>query len=274
MLRNATLGRYWQDSSVDGIRSSFTRVRSIGSAKQATPQVYGCSYSKARAFSVPDTTTSSKKLTKLKKSSLELDHPPCMLIESRSKSLVGVDHKEKFDHCYSNTNSENNLSDMEFPLHDEALRTNDGRLLVCTLDTEENERNIEDDCTSLERNRSRNGSVEMVTARNVVSTPGPTQFCQSCGNGLEFTDMVVILDEDTYHIGCFLCGQCRQQVNPAENFLMLEDGSPLCEDCSPVCHSCGERIVSAHVNVLNKDFHEACLKCAICKKASEPPMLC
>ena len=107
------------------------------------------------------------------------------------------------------------------------------------------------------------------TSPSPPPSPAPistTHSCRTCGNTLEPTDLVVMFDTDTYHLGCFSCGQCSKQVDPAANFLVLEDGSPLCVTCSPVCHVCEGKILNGHINVLNKDFHEQCLKCFVCKK--------
>ena len=266
MLKTTSLGRYWQDSS-NG--SSFTRVRCISTGGRATPHVYGAlRCNKSRAHSVPDTGTACKKLFRFKKSSLPFGSP--VLIERKSlqeRRKVDLSQSDYSSTSSSSTsNSDQNLSVLE--------RDNGGRLLVCTLDTEQNERNREGDHDSVGRSHSRNGSVEMVTAKSIVnrtpsttsSTSSTTQVCCGCGHCLEYSDMVVVFDSDTYHISCFNCGQCKRQVDPAMNFLVLEDGSPLCEECSPVCHSCRERIISGHINVLNKDFHEGCLKCSVCSK--------
>lgn len=263
MLKTTSLGRYWQDSSD---KSSFTRVRCISTGGQATPRIYGSiKFNKGRAFSVPDTSCSSKKLLRLRKknsvpfgSPVLIDRPP---VADRREN--GPPH-ESYSSNSSASNSDQNLSELEGT-----------RLLVCTLDTEQNERNLEEDGDSMgRRSHSRNSSVEMMTARSIVNPSSPTsptspttQSCCACGNCLAYTDMVVMFDADTYHLSCFVCGQCKRQVDPALNFLVLEDGSPLCSECSPVCHACQERILSGHVNVLNKDFHESCLKCSICKKA-------
>ena len=266
MLKTASLGKYWQESSEDG--SSFTRVRCISTGGQATPHIYGSF--KGRAYSVPQSTT---KGMFRKKKSYPFTEP---IIIDRKQPLVMEGRVED--------NMEQTTTNLDMS---EAECSISGRLLVCTLDTEQNERNCENDDQStssdLEGSHSRDGSVEMVTAQSTVTTTA-VQSCRSCGHTLELSDMVVVFDADTYHIKCFRCGQCGTEVDPTANFLVLEDGSPLCSECSPVCHTCGERILSGHISVLNKDFHEGCLRCSVCRKVrctvcncerlqiSQPPM--
>lgn len=275
MLKTASLGRYWQDNSAG---SSFTRVRCISTGTQAISHLYG-SFLKTRANSVPESTSSIKNFRKMKKFSLQ---NPVMEGNAATEEM-----NQSFCSSRSNTNSEHSLNRLEIALHEEGVEEVSGEertLLVCTLDTEQNERNRDhgqaDRESSEERTHSLSGSVDMVTAMLTNSTTTTTnstvppaspatterQACRSCGNCLEYSDMVVIFDSDAYHLQCFNCSQCSQPVDPAHEFLVLEDGSPLCQGCSPECHACGKKIVSCHVNVLNKDFHEECLKCFVCKK--------
>ena len=285
MLKTASLGRYWQDGS-DG--SSFTRVRCISSGNQTTPRIYGSiKFKTSRANSVPDASTGCKKFLKFRKSSLMAFGSP-VLVERRSKEV------RELGRSYSSTSTSSTASIGTSSNHSLCEVEGGGggggggRLLVCTLDTEQNERSLssssDDDRDSFGgRSHSRNGSVEMMTAKSIIntvtssssnSTTGNTtpatlsNTCCGCGNSLENSDMVVEFDEDMYHLKCFVCGQCKSQVNPSTNFLVLDDGSPLCADCSPICHACQEKVLCGHVNVLNKDFHEGCLKCSVCNKVS------
>ena len=252
MLKTSSLGRYWQDNSD---KSSFTRVRCISTGSQATSHVYG-SFFKARARSVPDAAPAIKRLQSLQRK------------KKISAPIIEAVLVENGDQAYC-TSSSSNVSEQSLevvcPVQTDE---HDRRLLVCTLDTEQNERGCGSDRDSSEERMHSlscsSGSVDVVTTVLTNST----QSCRSCGNCLELSDMVVVFDTETYHLQCFNCGQCRRAVDPSNEFLVLEDGSPLCQECSPVCHSCGERIVSCHVNVLNKDFHEECLKCTVCKKVS------
>lgn len=116
-----------------------------------------------------------------------------------------------------------------------------------------------------------NGSAPLTAeSEEVVSPEGycVPQTCSACGKVFEATDMVVLFDSEVLHTSCFSCGRCGAQVDPAKQFLILDDGLPLCFNCSPVCHVCGEQITSNHAGVLNKDFHESCLKCCQCHRVS------
>lgn len=151
----------------------------------------------------------------------------------------------------------------------------ESRLPVCKLDTEQiggSESGEEVGSNKDEGegrgsgNHSRKSSVDKTRTRSTVHSFCSSQSCQGCGMCFEASDKVVVFESDPYHMQCFACGNCGLQVDPTLNFLVLDTGNPLCKVCSPTCHSCGEKIVSGHLNVLNKDFHEECLKCFICKK--------
>ena len=90
--------------------------------------------------------------------------------------------------------------------------------------------------------------------------------CVACRRLFEPSDLAVSFDGETYHTTCFCCGECGRMVDPTTHFLLLDNGEPLCLDCSPLCHACGERIICGHIGVLNKDFHEECIKCFHCQK--------
>lgn len=90
--------------------------------------------------------------------------------------------------------------------------------------------------------------------------------CSACKQQFDSPDLVVLFEEEAFHTECFCCGECGSVVDATQEFLVLEGGSPLCSSCSPSCHACGEKVLSRHVGVLNKDFHEACLKCSQCQK--------
>ena len=96
--------------------------------------------------------------------------------------------------------------------------------------------------------------------------------CASCRCMFDSSHMVVSFEGELYHMSCFVCAECGQTVNPSSQFLVLENGGPLCSQCSPVCQVCGERITGGHVGVLNKDFHEDCIKCFHCQKVHFHPI--
>ena len=258
MLKTSPLGTYWQENS-NG--SSFTRVRYFSASGQAIPHTFS-SWKKARAYSVPGVTTTGKNLP-FHKRSLPV------LISQNSKSsfdaeqtieLTGFQAEDE-----SSKQSYNSITlEIDIALHEE--NKGDARLLVHTLDTEQNEKNsVELDGA----NHSSTESVELIMAKtSFTESYDSNQTCHSCGDILDPSDTVVVFDTDAYHMKCFNCGQCGSSVDPTLNFLVMEDGSPLCIKCSPMCHSCGEKILSGHVNVLKKDFHEECLRCSVCQKVS------
>ncbi len=92
--------------------------------------------------------------------------------------------------------------------------------------------------------------------------------CSSCMLLFTSSHLVVSFEGALYHISCFVCAECGQVVDPTSQFLLLENGGPLCPLCSPSCQICRRTITSGHVGVLNKDFHEECLKCCHCQKVN------
>ena len=92
------------------------------------------------------------------------------------------------------------------------------------------------------------------------------QMCYMCKKRVLLSEMVVIFEGEVIHLECFCCGKCGEVVDAVQDFLVLDDNSPLCFKCSPVCHACSNKIVAEHVGVLNKDFHESCLNCYKCHK--------
>ncbi len=111
-------------------------------------------------------------------------------------------------------------------------------------------------------NPSRSASVES------GGSAGVPQTCCACGKAFDSADVVVMFESSVFHVACFCCGQCGAEVDANQRFLVLGDGCPLCYDCSPACHACGEKITGSHIGVLNKDFHEGCLKCFQCDKVT------
>ena len=150
-------------------------------------------------------------------------------------------------------------------LHGETARETENGLLTLNGEREQSESvsSLEDEEPSLELSLDK---------EEILSVDGlPPQICTACGKLFRSDDMVVLFESEGFHSACFCCGQCGNPVDPSLQFLVLDDGSPLCTPCSPVCHVCSEKICSKHVAVLNRDFHEDCLKCAQCDKVGSPP---
>ncbi len=92
--------------------------------------------------------------------------------------------------------------------------------------------------------------------------------CSSCTLLFNSSHLVVSFEGALYHTSCFVCAECGRVVDPTSQFLLLENGGPLCPLCTPTCQICRRTITSGHVGVLNKDFHEECLKCCHCQKVN------
>ena len=281
MLKSATLGTYWQDNNAAS--SSFTRVRCISNGSQVQTQIYGAWRKKTRANSVPDTSAACKRFLRFRKKTSSVDDPTfmanhintCKSGNDGSMTTLPEEVRRKDENGYSELKRYSSSVEVEIEMPPDS-NEGESRHLVCTLDTEQNGEsesgsegsNSEDGESKGSRNRSRTNSVDMVMARNKINSFSSNQSCQGCGLGFDSSDKVVVFESDPYHVTCFMCGECTQQVDATQNFLVLEDGSPLCKECSPTCHACGEKIVFGHLNVLNKDFHEECLKCSSCSKVS------
>ena len=272
MLKSTNLGDYWQDSSSCG--SSFTRIRCISNGSRTEPQIYSVWSKIPRAFSVPG--TSCRRLTQFREKSCSVDGS--MMFSSRTNTNCNADGRKKTfaNESVSEERKELRFSsslDMEIEIVLPTDKEVESRLLVCTLDTEQNggSDSSEEELYKNERRSSnmiRQNSVDMTTARSTIHSFCSSQSCHGCGLSFEASDKVVVFESDPYHTQCFACGECGEQVDPTLNFLVLDNGAPLCKACSPACYSCGEKIVYGHLNVLNKDFHEECLTCSKCSKVS------
>ena len=131
------------------------------------------------------------------------------------------------------------------------------RISVCV----EGRRNASD--TDL-KNRSQGQVAQGIQVRLIRSQPDQ---CTSCKLSITHNDNLVIqLHEDLYHVYCFQCTQCGNKINPKVDYILIENGKPLCGSCIPECRACGETILSNHVHVIDKDFHEKCLLCTFCRK--------
>lgn len=56
--------------------------------------------------------------------------------------------------------------------------------------------------------------------------------CKLCGHGLSRTETVVRAGEHLYHVHCFTCTKCDQQLQGQQYYEC--EGRPLCEDCYQV----------------------------------------
>lgn len=109
--------------------------------------------------------------------------------------------------------------------------------------------------------------------RFMVSRSQP-DLCTGCNLSITHNDdLIVQLHEELYHVYCFQCIQCGNKIDPKVDYILIEDGKPLCGSCIPECHACGETILSKHVHVIDKDFHEQCLLCTFCRKVIDSQII-
>ena len=69
-----------------------------------------------------------------------------------------------------------------------------------------------------------------------------------------------------FHIDCFRCAKCNNQVTADTNLLLLSDGSPVCADCSYCCNVCGQPILDEAIMTGEDSYHAHCFNCRVCKK--------
>lgn len=68
-----------------------------------------------------------------------------------------------------------------------------------------------------------------------------------------------------FHVDCFKCAKCRNQVTADTNLLLLSDGSPICSNCSYSCNVCQLPILDEAIMTGDDAYHAHCFKCKVCK---------
>ncbi|KIK03503.1 hypothetical protein K443DRAFT_41453, partial [Laccaria amethystina LaAM-08-1] len=68
-----------------------------------------------------------------------------------------------------------------------------------------------------------------------------------------------------FHVDCFKCAKCRNQVTADTNLLLLSDGSPICANCSYCCNVCHLPILDEAIMAGDDSYHAYCFKCKVCK---------
>lgn len=79
----------------------------------------------------------------------------------------------------------------------------------------------------------------------------------------------VLCSQSYFHIDCFKCAKCHQQVTADTNLLLLSDGSPVCANCSYCCNVCGQPILDEAIMTGDDSYHAHCFNCKVCKKRIE-----
>ena len=114
----------------------------------------------------------------------------------------------------------------------------------------------------VEPNRNMDGTnmQDNTQNRQIRASKSQPDLCTNCQLSITNNDDLLIqLHGEVYHIYCFRCIQCGNRIDPKVDYILIEDDRPL-------CRACGETIVSNHVHVIDKDFHEKCLLCTFCRK--------
>ncbi|KAI0374151.1 RhoGAP-domain-containing protein [Pilatotrama ljubarskyi] len=68
-----------------------------------------------------------------------------------------------------------------------------------------------------------------------------------------------------FHVDCFKCAKCGNQVTADTNLLLLSDGSPICANCSYSCNVCKQPILDEAIMTGDDSYHAHCFKCRVCK---------
>nr|GAT57619.1 signal transducer [Mycena chlorophos] len=108
-------------------------------------------------------------------------------------------------------------------------------------------------------------------------TPTPTQadlesrICPGCKRSAvsEEGGLVVAFGQSFFHVDCFKCAKCSNQVTADTNLLLLSDGSPICANCSYSCNVCKAPILDEAIMTGDDAYHAHCFKCKICSNRIE-----
>ncbi|KAJ7287619.1 RhoGAP-domain-containing protein [Mycena rebaudengoi] len=77
--------------------------------------------------------------------------------------------------------------------------------------------------------------------------------------------LVVAFGQSFFHVDCFKCAKCGDQVTADTNLLLLSDGSPICANCSYSCNVCHNPILDEAIMTGDDSYHAHCFKCKVCK---------
>ncbi|XP_068568111.1 filamin-binding LIM protein 1 [Cebidichthys violaceus] len=99
------------------------------------------------------------------------------------------------------------------------------------------------------------------------------ELCWACGEVI--TDQVIRALERVYHLSCFTCATCKQQIGE-KAFAQGEVGEVYClqdyyRKYAPKCNACSQLIIpkedgtdSYNVECLGHSYHENCYRCEVC----------
>ncbi|KAI0355591.1 RhoGAP-domain-containing protein [Trametes cingulata] len=91
--------------------------------------------------------------------------------------------------------------------------------------------------------------------------------CPGCKKSVvdENGGVVVAFGQSFFHVDCFKCAKCGNQVTADTNLLLLSDGSPICANCSYSCNVCKQPILDEAIMTGDDSYHAHCFKCRVCK---------
>ncbi|KAM9860358.1 filamin-binding LIM protein 1 [Aulostomus maculatus] len=99
------------------------------------------------------------------------------------------------------------------------------------------------------------------------------ELCWACGEVIK--NVVIRALERPYHLNCFTCTTCKQQIGE-QRFAQGEVGEVYClpdyyRKYAPKCGACNQLIIpkedgtdSYHVQCLGRSYHENCYRCEVC----------
>ncbi|KAG6335959.1 hypothetical protein ID866_3135 [Astraeus odoratus] len=91
-------------------------------------------------------------------------------------------------------------------------------------------------------------------------------LCPGCKKSAvnECGGLVVAFGQSFFHVDCFKCAKCNEQVIADTNLLLLSDGSPICANCSYNCNICQQPILDEAIMTGDDSYHAHCFKCKVC----------
>ncbi|KAG9316844.1 RhoGAP-domain-containing protein [Chiua virens] len=93
------------------------------------------------------------------------------------------------------------------------------------------------------------------------------RLCPGCKKSAvnESGGLVVAFGQSFFHVDCFKCAKCSNQVTADTNLLLLSDGSPICANCSYNCNICHQPILDEAIMTGDDSYHAHCFKCKVCR---------
>ncbi|KAG5642442.1 hypothetical protein DXG03_002789 [Asterophora parasitica] len=103
-----------------------------------------------------------------------------------------------------------------------------------------------------------------------LSAEGSTledRLCPGCKKPAvsEQGGLVVAFGQSFFHVDCFKCAKCGDQVTADTSLLLLSDGSPICTNCTYSCNVCQLPILDEAIMTGDDSYHAHCFKCKVCK---------